>query len=150
MYTCFFIGHSDAPGSIQEQLNETVERLARECHVTRFVVGHYGSFDRMAVLAVQRVIQRCPEKEILAELLEPYFPGDREILVPHYFDGIYYPAGMETVPERFCIERANRKALAGAHYLVAYVCREGGSAAKLLRSAERMERKGYLHIVNLG
>lgn len=34
MNTCFFIGHRDAPSSIQEQLNEIVLYLAKLCDVT--------------------------------------------------------------------------------------------------------------------
>ena len=149
MHTCFFIGHQDAPDSIQKRLNETAEHLVSHCRVTEFIVGHYGNFDRMAVIAVQRAIQGFPEKEVIAYLLEPYFPGDRQIIVPHYFEDIYYPAGMETVPKRFCIQRANQKALNSADYLVAYVCREGGNAAKLLRSAKRLERQGNMTVINI-
>lgn len=150
MFTCFFIGHCDAPGSIQEQLNETVAYLVKEHHVTDFIVGHYGNFDRMATIAVQRAIRCYPERELIAELLEPYFPGDRKLTVPLYFDGIYYPKGMENVPKRFCIEKANRKALEQANWLVAYVCREGGNAAKLLRTARRWEKQGAITVINLG
>lgn len=149
MHTCFFIGHHDAPDSIQKRLNETVEHLVSDCCVTEFIVGHYGNFDRMAVEAIQRAIQRFPEKEVIAFLLEPYFPGDRQIIVPHYFEDIYYPAGMETVPKRFCILRANQKALNSADYLVAYVRREGGNSATLLRSAKRLERQGNMTVINI-
>ena len=150
MRTCFFIGHRDAPGALQERLYETIVHLVMNCHVDHFIVGHYGDFDRLAIAAVQRVIREYPEKEIIADLLEPYFPGDRELLVPHYFDDIFYPEGMETVPPRYCIEKANQKALDEADVLVAYVIRSGGNSAKLLRRARRREKEGSMLVINLG
>lgn len=149
MYACFFIGHRDAPQYIQNKLYDTVLHLVMDCHVTQFVVGHYGEFDRMATAVVQRVIREHPEKEIQAFVLEPYFPGDRELTVPHYFDDIWYPEGMETVPKRFCIEKANQKALDASDYLIAYVIRSGGSSAKLLSRAERQAKTGRLRVINL-
>lgn len=119
------------------------------CHVTQFVVGRYGEFDRMATAAVQRVIREYPEKELLAYILEPYFPGDRVLTVPHYFDEIWYPEGMEEVPKRFCIEKANQKALDASDYLVSYINRSGGSSAKLLRRAMRQSKTGRLTVINL-
>lgn len=149
MYTCFFIGHRDAPKSIQEKLNETVGHLVREHYVTDFVVGHYGDFDRMAISAVQNAICAYPEKELVAVILEPYFLDENFGLLPHHFDRHYYPNGLETVPKRYCIEKANQLALDQADYLVAYVSRDGGNAAKLLRRARRMEKKGYIKVFNL-
>lgn len=149
MRTCFFIGHRDAPSSVQNQLNETVEYLVKNCHVTGFVVGHYGDFDRMAISAVQRVICNYPEKELFAEILEPYLLDDRHGLLPHYFGGFYYPEGLETAPKRYCIEKANQLTLDQMDYLICYVTHDGGNAAKLLRRAKRMEKKGYIKVYNL-
>ena len=150
MFTCFFIGHRDAPLSIQEKLNETVEYLVKDCWVNDFIVGRYGDFDRMAVSAVQRVICAYPRKELTAELLDPYaLDTHASPLLPHYFNNYYYPEGLEMVPKRYCIEKANQLVLDGADYLVAYVARDGGNAAKLLRRARRMEKKGYIKVINL-
>ena len=149
MKTCFFIGHREVPGEVQGLLDAVVERLVLEDRVSEFIVGRYGDFDRMAVCAVQKVIREHPEREVTALMLEPYFPGDRDILVPHYFDAPYYPEGLETVPRRYCIEKANQKALDMADVLVVWVCRDGGNAAKILRRGRRREKQGDLQIINL-
>lgn len=150
MKTCFFIGHRDAPESIRAKLFEVVEHLTMENYVTDFIVGHYGDFDRMAISAVQQTICKYPEKESLAVMLEPYLLDNRPIPpLPHYFDNYYYPEGLESVPKRYCVEKANQLALDQADYLVAYVKHEGGNAAKLLRRARRMEKKGYIKVINL-
>lgn len=150
MYTCFFIGHRDAPSSIQEKLNETVERLVKECWVTDFVVGRYGNFDRMAVSAVQRVICMYPRKEVTAELLDPYiYDTQSRPFLPNHFDSYYYPEGLEAVPKRYCIEKANQLVLDESDYLICYVTRDGGNAAKLFRRAKRLEKKKYIKVLNL-
>lgn len=147
MKTCFFIGHRDAPPILQERLEAAVEYLVRSCGVREFVVGYHGAFDRMATASVQRIKMNCPE--ICAYRLLPYFPGEHSVMVPEQFDGTYYPEGMEMVPRRFAIEKANQKMLAASDYLLAYVCRDGGNAAKLLRRAKSLEKRGGLRIINL-
>lgn len=149
MKKCFFIGHSDAPDSLQERLNTEVESLVRKHHVTEFIVGKSGNFDRMAVAAIQRVIQCYPEKAILASILEPYFPGDREILIPPYFEDYYYPMELVSVPKRNCAWKAGEIVLKQADHLIAYICCDGDVAAKIYRSANRMAKKGYIRILNL-
>ena len=47
-YTCFLIGHHDAPESLLPLLIDTVERHVVDYGVTVFTVGHYGAFDRLA------------------------------------------------------------------------------------------------------
>ena len=147
MKTCFFVGHHDAPWFLQERLNAEVERLVRDCAVSEFVVGHYGDFDRMATIAVQAAKKRHPN--LRAYRLIPYFPSGRSFPVPEYFDNTLYPEGMETVPKRYCILRANRKLIDTSDYLLAYVCHEGGNAGGMLAYAKRREKRGLLQIINL-
>lgn len=148
MYTCFFIGHRDAPSAIQEKLNLTVEYLWRKCGVTQFVVGHHGEFDRMAINAVNQAKLQNPELYAYL-LLERYIPHQStSVFLPSYFDDYYLPNRIEFEHPRCVIEKANRKMLQQCDYLVAYVVRSGGNAAKILRSAKRMEKDG-LHVINL-
>ena len=104
----------------------------------------------MAVSAVQQMIQKYPEKELLAEMLDPYALSRNYGPLPHYFDNFYYPEGLETVPRRYCIEKANQLALDQADYLVAFITRDSGNAAKLLRRARRITKYGRLTVLNLG
>lgn len=147
MYTCFFIGHRDAPSSVQIRLNAVVEKLVCRFDVSEFIVGYHGEFDRMATTAVQEAKKKHPE--LYAYRLLPYHPTECQLPIPEFFDDLYYPDGLETVPRRFSIKRANRAVLDESHYLVAYVSRDGGNAAELLRYARRLEKKGFLKIINL-
>ncbi len=47
-------------------------------------------------------------------------PFDRPIPTPPGFDGTFYPPGMETVPKRAAIVRANRYMVDHSDYLIAY------------------------------
>ena len=147
MRTCFFIGHRDAPESIQARLTEIVENLVRYHGVTQCIVGYRGEFDRMATIAVQETKQNHPD--LCAYRLLPYHPTECQRPVPEHFDDTYYPMGLETVPRRYAIKKANHAVLEESDYLICYVCREGGNAAELLRHAQRMEKKGWITIINL-
>lgn len=147
MHTCFFIGHRDAPNSIQEQLNQIVEELVRDHHIAECIVGCHGEFDRMATIAVREAKQKY--SQLRAYRLTAYHPQDRRLTVPDLFDDLYYPAGMETVPRRYAIKKANRIALEESDHLIAYVRRDGGNASEILRHAKRMEKSGRITIINL-
>ena len=146
MYTCFFIGHRDAPSTLQQKLDETVDYLWRWCGVTEFIVGHHGNFDNMAVCAVEKA-KACNSELDAYLLLETYTPH-RRVYLPGCFDNYYLPDEIELVHPRYAIEKANRMVLRECDYLIAYVSRDGGNAAKILRSAKRREKDG-LRIINL-
>ena len=104
--SCFFIGHRDAKDSLLPALIAEVERHIIDCGVTEFVVGRYGQFDFLAAKAVKKLKERYPN--ILLTYLRPYHPADRPEETPKGFDGSFYPPGMDRVPKRLAIVRANR------------------------------------------
>lgn len=147
MYACYFIGHRDAPSSIQDKLNETVDHLVRSCSVTEFSVGNHGSFDTMATIAVQQIKRKRPE--VHAYRLLYYHPTDKPVFLPDHFDDLYYPLELAGVPPRYAIEKANRLMLEKCDYLIAYVSRSGGSAAKILTRGKQYEKHGGIKVINL-
>ena len=124
-----------------------VERHIVEYGVTEFVVGHYGAFDRLAARAVREVKQRRPE--ITLTLLLPYHPYDRPIPTPEGFDGTFSPPGMETVPKRLAIVRANRWMVEHSGYLIAYVWHAASSSREILELALKRQARGQLRVTNL-
>ncbi len=132
---CFFIGHRDAEQSLLPQLERAVRTHISEYGVREFVVGHHGSFDRMAAHAVRKAKEHCPG--VALSLLLPYYSGEQKEPVPEGFDDILYPPGMETVPRRFALDRANRYMIAHCDYLIAYAWQPGSNAARFLRLAQR-------------
>ena len=143
-HTCFFIGHRETSDSIFPALVQAVERHIAAYGVTEFVVGHYGSFDRLAARAVLKAKERHPQVTLF--LLLPYHPADRPIPTPEGFDGTFYPPGMERVPKRAAIVRANRYMVDHSGFLIAYVWRAASSARDLLDYAEA---RGTVQVENL-
>lgn len=147
MKTCFLMGHRDAPDSIRSELIRTIERCISELGITTFIVGQYGNFDRLAVCPLVEAKKRHPEITLL--LLIPYHPADRTVKAPPGFDGTYYPEGMETVPKRLAIIRANRYIIDRAECLIAYAWHPASNAREQLEYAQKREMKGQMHIENL-
>ena len=144
MKSCFFIGHREASEEFFSALTEAVEHHIVHCGVTEFIVGNYGGFDRMAARAVISAKALYPGITLL--LLLSYHPAERPIETPPGFDGTFYPPGMESVPHRYAIVRANRYMINHVDYLIAYAWHPASNARDL---AEYAQRKG-IPTSNLG
>ena len=101
MKSCFFIGHRDAPQSIKENLEATIERIIHENGEMEFIVGDHGNFDRYVQSALSSAKKKYPEIKLL--LLTAYHPATRRIELPDGFDYVYYPPEMERVPPKYAI-----------------------------------------------
>ena len=145
--TCFFIGHREAPDALLPLLEEAVERHIVEYGVPDFMVGNYGHFDGLAARAVIDAKKRHPE--VTLTLLLPYHPFDRPTPTPEGFDGTFYPPGMETVPKRVAIVRANRYMVENSSHLIAYAWHPASNALELVEYAQRMGHRGLLHVTVL-
>lgn len=142
--SCFFIGHREASEGIYPALYAAVEQHIVEHSVTEFIVGHYGGFDRLAASAVKEAKRFHPEVNLT--LLLPYHPAERPIPTPNGFDGTFYPPGMESVPRKAAIIRANRYVVDHVDYLIAYAWHPASNARELVEYAKRREKKSYLFI----
>lgn len=145
--SCFFIGHREVSHDISEALRSAVETHIAECGVTEFVVGHYGAFDRMAASAVVAAKKKYPNITLL--LLLPYHPSQQAVTLPKGFDTTYYPLGMENVPRRLAILRANQYMVDRADFLIAYVWHAASNARDLLEFAQRRASRGKLNVLNI-
>lgn len=144
---CFFIGHRDTDEKIRPKLVYHIEQLLIKNEVDTFVVGQYGNFDRMVISSLQKIKKRYPWITLL--LLTPYHPADRPVNLPSGFDSTLFPAGMETVPKKLAIVRANRAMVDNCNYLIAYVHHPASNALELLDYAYHREKKGLIHVKNL-
>ena len=142
--SCFFIGHRDASEEIYPALYAAVEQHILEYGVTEFIVGHYGAFDRLAASAVKEAKRFYSGVKLM--LLLPYHPAKQPIPTPDGFDGTFYPPGMESVPAKVAIVRANRYVVDSVDYLIAYVWHPASNAWKLVEYAKRRKKKGSLFI----
>ena len=130
--TCFFIGHRETTEGLRPYLDEAIEAHIK-CGVSDFVVGNYGAFDRMVATALLAAQEKHPEIRLF--LLIPYHPAERNTAVPKGFTS-YYPPGIESVPRRFAIVRANRHMIDHSEYLIAYVWHPASNSRNLLEYAQ--------------
>ncbi|WP_295338829.1 hypothetical protein [uncultured Subdoligranulum sp.] len=142
--SCFFIGHRDASEKIYPALYEAVEQHILKYGVTEFIVGHYGGFDRLAASAVKEAKRFYPWVRLT--LLVPYHPSERPSPTPDGFDGTFYPPGMESVPHKVAIVRANRYVVDSVDYLIAYAWHPASNAWELAEYAKRRAKKDALVI----
>ena len=142
--SCFFIGHREASEEIYPALYAAVEQHILEYGVTEFIVGHYGGFDRLAALAVKAAKHLYPDVKLI--LLLPYHPAEQPISTPDGFDSTFYPPGMEGVPRKAAIIRANRYVVDHVDYLIAYVWHPASSARELVEYARKRLRTLCLSI----
>lgn len=142
--SCFFIGHRDASEEIYPALYAAVEQHIMKYGVTEFIVGHYGGFDRLAASAVKEA--KSFYLEVRLTLLVPYHPAERPIPTPDGFDGTFYPLGMESVPPKVAIVRANRYVVDFVDYLIAYAWHPASNAWELVEHAKRRAKKDALVI----
>ena len=118
-----------------------------EYNVTEFIVGNYGGFDRMVAKTVIAAKERHPQ--ITLSMLTPYHPAERPIELPCGFDNSFYPPGMENVPHRFAIVRANRYVVDHVDYLIAYVWHPASKSRELLEYAQKRERRNQISVTVL-
>ena len=144
---CFFIGHREADASILPQLLDTVHRHIREFGVEEFIVGQYGGFDQMAAFAVITAKREYPHIQLY--LLLPYHPAERKVDLPDGFDGSFFPNGMEKVPRKVAIIRANRYAVDHCDYLIAYAWHPASNARNLVEYAQHREARGLIKVTLL-
>ena len=147
MKSCFFIGHREADERLLPVLQSVIQQLIEEEGVTEFYVGGYGGFDRIAGAAVKQLKAEYPR--ISLRIMIPYHPAERPVEAPNGYDGTYYPNGLEGVPKRFRIARANRIMIDTSDWLIAYVCHGASNSRKFLEYAERREKKGLLQVQNI-
>ena len=147
MKSCFFIGHREASSELFPILTQVVEKHISEYRVTYFIVGGYGNFDHLAAKAVISLKQQYPQ--ITLSLLIPYHPAERPIETPTGFDNTYYPPGMEKVPRKLAIVRANRYVVDHVDYLIAYAWHPASNARDLVEYAKRRELRNLISITVL-
>ena len=145
--TCFFIGHREAPDSILPVLIDEVERHITVYGVNSFVVGHYGQFDTLAGQAVMEAKKRHPEVSLI--MLLPYQNSGRPTIPPEGFDNTFYPFGMEHVPARAAIPKANQYMVDHSDFLIAYVWHAASNSRKILDAALNRQARGLTRVTNL-
>ncbi|WP_330396259.1 hypothetical protein [Anaeromassilibacillus sp. An200] len=82
-------------------------------------------------------------------MLLPYHPAERPIPTPDGFDSTFYPPGMECIPRKAAIVRANRYVVDHVDHLIAYVWHPASNARALVEYAQKIQRKNGIPITVL-
>lgn len=146
MKSCFFIGHRETNITILPELIQEVERHITEFGVYDFVVGRYGSFDRLSATAVRDAKKR--HRQVTLTLLHPY-AFDLPFSTSEEFDAVFYPPGMESVPKRLAIVRANQYMIEHSTHLIAYVSHPSGGSRTVLEAALARQKRGLMCVTNI-
>ncbi len=131
MVACTFFGHRDAPESLYPALLQTIEQLILQEKVTCFFVGNHGAFDRLAYNALRQMRKYYPHIHIAVVLA--YMPSAKD---ERYSEDSLLPEGIETVPKRFSINYRNEWMLRRSTYVISYVIRRFGGAARCVDLAK--------------
>ena len=126
--TVTFIGHHDAPNTLQKDICNTIEDLILHEGADTFYVGNHGNFDRMVTIALRGahskyshikcyiVLSRMPLDQSF--VLETIFP--QEVAVAHYKSAIF---------------KRNMWMLEQSDTLLSYVCCSYGGASQVQKRA---------------
>lgn len=135
---CFLFGHSDAPENITNKIISAIKDIYHAFGITNFVVGNRGNFDKIAKRAFLTAKHSVPQINLY--LLVAYHPSERTPVADSSFDGILYPEGMEFVPKRLAIVKANQKMIETASAFILYVEHPGNSRTMLEKSFDAQKR----------
>ena len=139
-------GHSDTPQDMFEKIIKSVLGFHGEYGINTFITGGYGSFDRLAEKAVLTLKKTHPD--IKYYRLLHYHPEERKTEFFKEWDGTVYPEGMETVPRRYAIVRANRKMIDLSDGVICFSWHIGNSR-ELYEYALRQQKKRGLMVLNI-
>lgn len=140
---CFIMGHRDARKDIFSMLCNCIEKCIEFDGVDEFIVGNYGSFDKMAAKAVN--LSKMKRANIKLTPILPYHPAERKSAISSEFNELWYPDGIDKVPHRFRIVSANRVAVDTCDVLILY-CRYTGSNTEKIAEYARKKGKQIIYV----
>ena len=132
---CIFFGHSNTPSDVEGVLRDTICDLIENHGVVRFYVGNYGHFDFMARRVLKELCGHYPE--IKYSVVLAYLPKDD---CDDYSDTIY-PEEIAGVYKRFAIDAVNKWMIDRSDFVITYVEKSWGGAAKFKEMAEKKGKK---------
>lgn len=136
MIICTFFGHRDAPSNIKPKLRDTIMDLIENKGVQLFLVGDSGTFDRLVLSALKDLKKRYVfEYQVCLSHMPASYESSFSDDVPTVL-----PEGIENVFPRFGIDFRNKYMLNESDYVIAYVERPYGGAAKYVQMAKRKNK----------
>lgn len=130
MSACTFFGHKDCPETNYSNILQAIQNLITEKKVLTFYVGTQGNYDTLVYRALCCMRADFPQIRIYRVLA--YIPKDNYLIT----DSIL-PEGAELVHPRYAISWRNRWMIDRSDYVIAYITRKYGGAARFVDEAKR-------------
>ena len=139
---CSFAGHRDFyDRNIRQKLLSIIEDLVKNHSIRIFFVGNYGAFDRM-ITGILNEIKKT--YSIRIELIVPYLTQEiinNKLFYEKNYDRISIPPFSSSTPNKYKIIKTNEYMIDNSDFLICYVSKEWGGAAKTLEYALKMKKK---------
>ena len=136
---CTFFGHREILEDIEEKLYDAVEKLITECGVDSFYIGNQGSFDSCAKKVVKKLSEKYPQ--IRYSIVLAYMPTNTRRDEYFDFSDTIVPDASARSHPRYAIAARNKWMLERADFVVAYVKRDIGGAARFVSEAKKKGKK---------
>ena len=127
MSACTFFGHRDCPEFIYPQLVYFIRELVLNNNVRHFYVGTQGNFDNLAYRALKELHDTF--QEVIVFRVLAYKPRGNSI------PDSMLPEGIEAIHPKYAIPWRNRWMISRSDYVITYVTRDYGGAAKFEKEA---------------
>ena len=135
--TCCFFGHREVTHNIRDRLTAIIEKLIVDNGVTEFYVGHQGQFDSMVYSVLKELKAKYPH--IRYTVVIAYMPDEH--IKEVYGEDTLFPDGMESVSKKFAISKRNDWMIQQSGFVVCYVHKITGGAAKFREKCVRKKLK---------
>ena len=136
-YRVALIGHRNLQNnsSIEKTLENLIRNLLSQKEYVEFYIGRNGDFDILAASVIKRLQKAVGTENSSLILVLPYHNKDEEYY-ENYYDEICFPIE-ENNHFKSAITKRNQWMIEQADFVIGYVERPSGGAAKALRYAEQ-------------
>ena len=131
--TCTFFGHREINQDIYSKLKYCLIELITTKKVSVFYVSNNGDFDKIVHKVLSDLKTSYPHINYAVVLAS--LPNSKTSSL-NYTETLF-PEELESTPPKFSIDKRNRWMLSKSDYVVCYVRRDFGGAAKFLQLALR-------------
>ena len=140
MYACTFFGHRDCTANIRPILKEAIIRLITKENISVFYVGDSGNFDRLVIDVLHELTGYY---DITVGVVLAYFPTKKTNSFLEQYS--IYPDELVNIPRKYAISYRNNYMLKESDFVIAYITKNTGGAAKFIQKAIRQKKK----VINL-
>ena len=145
MKICTFFGHSIITEDIYSILLSEIEKLVINENVDMFYIGNQGAFDSLSKKAVCELMKKYTN--INYNIVLAYRPSNSENNSVSDFSHTILPEKVALSSPRYSIVIRNRWMAERADFIISYIIRDFGGAAKAIEFAEK-NNKQIINIAN--